>query len=75
MMTEWRTDVEAALGEAAKANKPILIYWGATWCQPCNHLKGQIIQHPAFETDTEEWAKIYIDGDSLGAQAWGESLE
>ena len=74
MMTEWRTDVEAALSEAAKANKPILIYWGATWCQPCNHLKGQIIQHPAFETDTEEWAKIYIDGDSLGAQAWGEKF-
>ena len=74
MMTEWHTDVEAALSEAAKANKPILIYWGATWCQPCNHLKGQIIQHPAFETDTEEWAKI-LSVDSLGAQAGAKSLE
>ena len=36
--------------------------------------KGQIIQHPAFETDTEKWVKIYIDGDSLGAQAWGEKF-
>ena len=74
MMTEWRTDVEAALSEATQAAKPILIYWGATWCQPCNQLKGQIIQHPGFEIDTEKWVKIYIDGDSLGAQAWGEKF-
>ncbi|MEC8051604.1 MAG: thioredoxin family protein, partial [Myxococcota bacterium] len=34
MMTEWRTDVETALSEATQAGQPILIYWGATWCQP-----------------------------------------
>lgn len=71
-LPQWRTDVEAALEDAREANKPTIIYWGAIWCPPCNHLKSQVFMHREFETDTREWMKIYIDGDSQGAQTWGD---
>ena len=70
----WRTDVETALAQAKTDNSPVIIYWGALWCPPCNYFKSQILEHSSFETDTKDWTKIYIDGDSDGAQGWGEQF-
>ena len=73
-MADWYTDVETAFNEASQASKPILIYWGATWCQPCNHLKGQIIQHPAFRDRHRGVGEDLHRWQTAQSQAWGEKF-
>lgn len=69
----WRQgDVEDAFAEAREQNKPVLLYWGAVWCPPCNRLKAGLFRDPNFIARTRDFIPVYLDGDSKGAQAWGE---
>ncbi|QNH11089.1 thioredoxin family protein [Xanthomonas sp. SI] len=69
----WREgDVDDAFAEAREQNKPVLLYWGAAWCPPCNRLKATLFKDPAFIARTRAFVAVHLDGDSEGAQAWGE---
>lgn len=35
----WRTDFAAARQESRQSNRPILLYFTAPWCQPCQILR------------------------------------
>lgn len=72
----WRDgDVSDAFAEAAEQNKPILLYWGALWCPPCNQLKAGLFRDANFIARTQDFIPVYLDGDSKGAQAWGERFK
>lgn len=69
----WRAgDVDDAFAEASESGKLVLLYWGAVWCPPCNRLKAGLFHDPEFIARTTAFVPVYLDGDSKGAQAWGE---
>ena len=64
-------DVDAAFAQAAQANKPVFLYWGARWCPPCNQLQATLFNRQDFIERTRAFVPVYIDGDSPGAQKIG----
>src|SRR5690606_1842044 len=56
----WRDgDVDDALAEAKEAGKPVILYWGAVWCPPCNQMKAGLFKDPAFIAETENFIPVY----------------
>lgn len=66
--------VDEAFALAKAENKPILLYWGAVWCPPCNQLKATIFKRPDFIARTNEFVAVYLDGDTDRAQRYGEKF-
>ena len=40
--TNWRSDLTAALENAAAQDKPVLAYFTAEWCPPCQIMKREV---------------------------------
>ena len=71
----WREgDVDDAFAEAKEAKKPVLLYWGAKWCPPCNLMKQTLFKDPAFIAETANFIPVHLDGDARDAQSWGEKF-
>lgn len=71
----WREgDVDDALAEAKELGKPVILYWGAVWCPPCNQMKATLFKDASFIAETENFVPVYLDGDTEGAQRWGEQF-
>jgi len=45
---DWRTDLDAALKEAAASDRLVLIYFRADWCQPCLLMENGTFARPGF---------------------------
>ncbi|MBV60512.1 MAG: dihydroneopterin aldolase [Nevskiales bacterium] len=70
---DWfQGSVEDAMIAAADASKPVFLYWGARWCPPCMQLKTTVFNRPDFVATTELFVPVYLDGDTAGAQRWGD---
>ncbi|MFN8846194.1 MAG: thioredoxin family protein [Bdellovibrionales bacterium] len=66
--------VEDALKMAKTQKKPMILYWGASWCPPCEALKLNVFPNPEFIEATKNFVMIYLDGDNKDAQIWGEKF-
>ncbi len=72
---DWREgDVDDAFSEARESNKPVLLYWGAKWCPPCNQLKQTLFKDPSFIAETRNFIPVHLDGDAKDAQSWGDKF-
>ncbi len=64
-------DVDRAFARAKAEQKPVLLYWGATWCPPCNQLKATFFNRQDFAAITRNLVAVHVDGDRPGAQKLG----
>lgn len=68
----WLTSVaglDEALALAARQQRPLLLYWGARWCPPCNRVKAELFGHDEVQRRLAPLLAFQLDGDAPGAQA------
>ncbi|MBU6257951.1 MAG: thioredoxin family protein [Burkholderiales bacterium] len=76
----WRSaaseaDIERDFALARAEHKPVLLYWGATWCPPCNQLKATLFSRQDFALLARSFVPVFIDGDLPGAQKLGQRFK
>jgi thiol-disulfide isomerase/thioredoxin len=64
-------EVDRAFAQARAEGKPLLLYWGAKWCPPCNQLKATLFNRQDFIERSRAFVPVYVDGDLPGAQKLG----
>ena len=64
-------DIARAFAQARAEKKPVLLYWGATWCPPCNQLKATFFNRQDFAALSKNFVAVHVDGDRPGAQKLG----
>ena len=64
-------DIDRYFTQARAEKKPVLLYWGAKWCPPCNQLKATLFNRADFIEQSKAFVAVGIDGDAPGAQKLG----
>jgi len=59
----WRGDFAAAQAEARSANKPILLYFTAEWCGPCQQMRRYVWTDPQVAEALKNFVPVRIDVD------------
>jgi thiol-disulfide isomerase/thioredoxin len=77
---DWRpggsdVDLAAAFAEAADRGQPLLMFWGARWCPPCNRLKATLFRQADFVALSRTLVPVEVDGDAPGAQRIGSRFQ
>lgn len=71
----WRSDFDAARAESGRSGKPLLAYFTASWCGPCERMKHTTWADPAVDAALRGYVPVKIDVDQRAdlAEAHGVS--
>ncbi|MEP6607143.1 MAG: thioredoxin family protein [Burkholderiaceae bacterium] len=70
--TDAPADIDSAFATARADNKPVFLFWTATWCPPCNHVKSTIFTRDEFVAKSRSFVPVYVDGDTSSGPALGK---
>jgi thiol-disulfide isomerase/thioredoxin len=68
-------DIDRAFVRARAEGRPVLLYWGATWCPPCNQLKATLFNRQDFAALSRHFVAVHVDGDRPAAQKLGQRFK
>ncbi len=66
---KWRTSLPAAMKEAKRTGKPIMIDFYATWCGPCKLLDAHVYTYAPLVKEMNNWIPVKIDAEQQAAVA------
>jgi thiol-disulfide isomerase/thioredoxin len=59
----WNNNISAALNEAVKKKKPLLIDFYGIWCPPCNQYNESVFPTPKFQKAAKHFVLLKVDAD------------
>jgi thioredoxin-related protein len=57
----WQSDIDQSQKEALKQQKPLIIYFSASWCIWCQKLERDFLSKPAFEKLADQFIFVKIN--------------
>ena len=73
----WRTDFAAAQKESAATHKPVMLYLTATWCGPCQSLRGTTWADTSVDKALRDYVPVKVDVDEhpdIARQYGGDAI-
>jgi thiol:disulfide interchange protein len=72
---KWRSDLPNALVEARDVKKPVLLYFTASWCGPCQWMKRNVFTEQSVAVAMDAYVPVRIDGDQHAQLAISYGVE
>lgn len=60
---KFKTSYRAALSEAKKQNKPVILIFSASWCGPCQKMKKEVYPSAEVQPWHDKFVWAYLDTD------------
>src|SRR5438105_9303023 len=65
----WRADLAAAQAEAKQRQKPVFLYFTASWCGPCKEMKATTWSDNTVKEAMDRYVPVKVDVDANRALA------